>query len=144
MNWKEFAADHLSFTRKERIGVIVIILIVLSIFFLPKALSYNNTKVAKVDSSWVASIKKLEQKETENNNQNFGQYNDNNSSSYQYDRNTNNYYAKSKGELFYFDPNTATSNGITIIFLVHSHCSALSTIAMTELVLEPFQVFRLT
>ena len=111
MNWKEFATDYLSFTRKERLGIIVIILIVLSVFFLPKALRHSSTKTVPTDTAWVASIKKLEQKEADNDNQNFKQYNDDNSTAYQYDRSTNNYYSKSKGELFYFDPNTLSTEG---------------------------------
>ncbi len=41
----------------------------------------------------------------------ISKYNEDNSSNYQYDRNSNNYYTKSKGELFYFDPNTLSAEG---------------------------------
>ena len=111
MNWKETITGYLTFTRKERIGIIIIILIISGIFLFPQILSKTNTKATPVDNTWAVSIKKLEQKEAENNNQNFRQYNDDNSSSYQYDRSTNNYSAKSKGELFYFDPNTLSAEG---------------------------------
>ena len=111
MNWKEFVTGYLTFTRKERLGVIVVILIVLSVFLLPKALSHSSIKTVAVDTTWIASMKKLEQREAENDNQNFKQYNDDNSTAYQYDRSTNNNYSKSKGELFYFDPNTLPTEG---------------------------------
>jgi competence protein ComEA len=111
MNWKEFVISHLSFTRKERLGIIVIILIVLGIFFLPDALSHNNTKQVTTDTAWIAGMKRLELKEVENDNQNPKQYTDDNSTAYQYDRSTNSNYNKAKGELFYFDPNTLSTEG---------------------------------
>jgi competence protein ComEA len=111
MKWKEFATDYLSFTRKERMGIIVVLLVVLGIFFLPKAVSRSNTKQTSVDTAWINAMKKLEQKEIEGNSQFQKEYNDDNSSAYQYDRSSNNYYGKQKGELFYFDPNTLSREG---------------------------------
>jgi competence protein ComEA len=111
MNWKEFVISHLSFTRKERLGIIVIILIVLGIFFLPDALSHSNTKQITTDTAWIAGMKRLELKEAENDNQYPKQYTDDNSTAYQYDRSTNNYNGKTKGELFYFNPNTLSTEG---------------------------------
>jgi hypothetical protein len=112
MKWKEFVTSYLSFTRKERLGVIVIVLIVLGIFFFPTVFSKNNTKNVATDTAWIAGMKRLEQKEAENeNNQYQKQYSDDNSTAYQYDRSANNYYSKAKGELFYFDPNTLSTEG---------------------------------
>lgn len=112
MNWKEFATDYLSFTRKERLGMISIILLILLIFFLPAAISTRKTQPATADTAWITSMKKIEQQENDNNAANYNRANDdNNSSTYQYDRSTNNYYNKSKGELFYFDPNNLSADG---------------------------------
>jgi competence protein ComEA len=113
MNWKEFVTDYLTFTRRDRIGIIVVIVLVLAVFFLPKAFSKSssNTAPVKADTAWIATMKRLEQKEAENNEQKSGQYNDDNSSSYQYDRSRKNYTGQSKGELFYFDPNTLSTEG---------------------------------
>jgi competence protein ComEA len=111
MQWKEFVADYLSFTRRDRIGIIVILIIILAIFFLPKAFSStSNSNPANTDTTWITAMKKLEQKEADNDQQ-YSKYNDDNSNSYQYDRPANNYYKKSKGELFYFDPNTLSTEG---------------------------------
>jgi competence ComEA-like helix-hairpin-helix protein len=111
MRWKEFVADYLSFTRRGRIGIIVILIIILAIFFLPKAFSStSNSNPANTDTTWITAMKKLEQKEADNDQQ-YSKYNDDNSNSYQYDRPANNYYKKSKGELFYFDPNTLSTEG---------------------------------
>ncbi len=112
MKWREFAADYLSFTRRDRIGIIVILIIILAIFFLPKAFSStSSSNPANTDTAWITAMKKLEQKEADNDQQ-YSKYNDDNSNSYQYDRRTtNNYYNTSKGELFYFDPNTLSAEG---------------------------------
>ena len=112
MQWKEFTADYLSFTRSDRIGIIVVVLVVVAVFFLPKALSHSsNSKPAMADTAWIASMKRLEKKEIDNDSQ-YKEYNDDNSTAYQYDRRTNNnYYNKPKGQLFYFDPNTLSTEG---------------------------------
>lgn len=112
MNWKEFTTDYLSFTRKERLGIISIILLILLTFFLPAAISTRKTQSVNTDTAWIASMKKIEQQENDNDPSNHYRTNDdNNSSTYQYDRSTNNYYTQSKGELFYFDPNTLSADG---------------------------------
>jgi competence ComEA-like helix-hairpin-helix protein len=112
MKWKEFIADYLSFTRRDRIGIIVILALFLIIFFLPKIISTNTaSKPVNADTAWIAAMKKLERKEIENDNQQNKQYNDDNSNNYQYDRSSSNYYGKPKGELFYFDPNTLSTEG---------------------------------
>ena len=110
MSWKEIAADYLTFTRRDRIGIIVILAIVLGIFFLPKIISRAGPNAVVTDTSWMVNLKNLEQKETENNQQHI-QHTDDNSNSYQYDRSDKNYYSQSKGELFYFDPNTISTEG---------------------------------
>jgi competence protein ComEA len=110
MKWKEIVIDYLTFTRRDRIGIIAILAIILSVFFLPKMISQGNSKMVLTDTAWMASLKKLEQKDKENNKQ-YSQYADDNSNNYQYDRSINNYYGKPKGELFYFDPNTLTTEG---------------------------------
>lgn len=112
MKWKEFVADYLNFSRKDRIAVIAVLSIVLAIFFLPVAFSKNNSlsNNSASDTAWIAALKKLEQKEAENSDE-YRQYPDDNSSNYQYDRRTGSYPANSKGELFYFDPNTLSREG---------------------------------
>jgi competence ComEA-like helix-hairpin-helix protein len=65
----------------------------------------------RTDSAWVGSLKQLEQKEAGSENQQNGSYNDDNQSGYHYDRTTSNTNRTSKGELFYFDPNTLSEEG---------------------------------
>jgi competence protein ComEA len=112
MKWKEFLTDYLNFTRRDRIGILVILALFLLIFFLPKFVSKNaTTKKVNADSAWMTTLNKLEQRETDNTNQQYKQYTDDNSNSYQYDRTSSNYYGKPKGVLFYFDPNTLSAEG---------------------------------
>jgi competence protein ComEA len=111
MGWQEMVADYFSFTRRDRIAVITLLLVICGIFFLPKTLSnLNRSKPPKTDTSWIAFMKRIEQKEAGRDSQSR-KYDDDNSTSYQYDRSSNNYYGKPKGELFYFDPNTLSTEG---------------------------------
>lgn len=111
MNWKEIVSDYLTFSRRDRIAILAIISIILIIFFLPKFISRNaSAKQTSTDTAWFAALKRLEQRETDRKEKDFAGYNDDNSSNYQYDRYQNN-YTRAKGELFYFDPNTLSTEG---------------------------------
>ena len=62
MKWKEFISDYLTFTRKDRIGLLVIIGMSLIIFFLPKLFSESyHSKTSVADTAWISTMKKLEQ-----------------------------------------------------------------------------------
>src|SRR5260221_14558473 len=54
-------------------------------------------------------MKKLEQKEPENNGQQLRQNNNDDNYAYQYDHSTNDYNDRPKRELFFFDPNTIST-----------------------------------
>jgi competence ComEA-like helix-hairpin-helix protein len=111
MGWKGLLTDYFSFTRRDRIAIITLLLIIFGVFFLPKAISHvNRSKTFKADTAWIVAMKKIEQKET-GNDQQYRKYDDDNSNAYQYDRSANNYYDKPKGALFYFDPNTLSTEG---------------------------------
>ncbi|MEO5945666.1 MAG: helix-hairpin-helix domain-containing protein [Chitinophagaceae bacterium] len=111
MNWKKVVADYFTFTRGNRIAILAILFVTIGVFFLPDVLSKTpNSKTVVNDTTWIAAMKRIEQKEN-NNISNSSSYNENNSSNYQYDRNSNKSYTKSKGELFYFDPNTLSAAG---------------------------------
>ncbi|MBI5858481.1 MAG: helix-hairpin-helix domain-containing protein [Sphingobacteriales bacterium] len=111
MSWKEFASDYLTFNRRDRIAIVVILSLILLIFILPDFfLKQTSSKQTNNDTAWIASLKKLEKKETENGNNEFNRFNDDNSSNYQYDRPLKD-YRSAKGTLFYFDPNTLSTEG---------------------------------
>lgn len=64
-----------------------------------------------IDTAWIAAVKKLEIKIPDSLNEHSPKNNDENVYAYQYDRKKSNYYGTkpSKGELFYFDPNTIST-----------------------------------
>ena len=110
MKWQEFVKDYLTFTRKERIGILVIILLILLIVFLPEIVSNKtNSKPVSIDTAWVVELKQLEKKKGETNKPQSFQ-NDDENTGYQYDRTKNKYQERTK-ELFYFDPNTLSADG---------------------------------
>ena len=63
---EEFTDDYLNFSLKDRIGITVILGVILSAFFLPEAFSKGKSlpKENSSDTTWIASMMKLEQKET--------------------------------------------------------------------------------
>src|SRR5260221_958028 len=110
MKWNEFVTDYLTFTRKDRIGILVITGLMLIVFFLPTVFSKNSRlNSTAIDTTWIANMKKLEQKEPEINGQQSWQNNNDDNDAYQYDRSTNNYNDRPKRELFFFDPNTIST-----------------------------------
>ena len=104
-------ADYFSFTRRDRIAIITLLLIISGVFFLPKTISHvKHSKSTKSDTAWIAAMKRIEQKEA-GSDQQYKKYDDDNSTAYQYDRPTDKFISKSKGKLFYFDPNTLSTEG---------------------------------
>lgn len=107
MSWKEFAADWLNFTRKDRIGLLVIFSLMILVLLIPSFLHRAGTGKIQTDTSWIATLEKLEQKSSidhadeEEEEENFLQ---------PYYRKTNGDPNLSEGELFYFDPNTLPVN----------------------------------
>ncbi len=106
MGWKQLVADYLGFTRKDRIAIVTLLVIILGVFFLPAVIPGKNaSKLAEADTAWIAVMKRLEQKEPAGGPM-FRKYDEDNSQAYQYDRTENNYSKRQKADLFYFDPNT--------------------------------------
>lgn len=111
MDRKKIVADYFTFTRGNRIAILAILVVLIGIFFMPDFLIKDtHPKLATNDTSWIVSMKQLEQKETD---KSYSQtkYSEDNSFNYQYDRKANNYNNKTKGELFDFDPNTISAEG---------------------------------
>lgn len=109
MGWKQFAADYLSFTRRDRIAIITLLVLILGVFFLPEAISrMQNRKAVVTDSAWIASMKRLEKTSDSSG---FQDNDDAHPQVYQFDKPGNNHYARPKGELFYFDPNSLAASG---------------------------------
>src|SRR5437762_611486 len=102
MGWKEFLRDYLTFSRKERIGLLIIIIIVPGIWIFPKLITPVKPKIVSLDSSWIAAAKKLQHKEEDS--QNSKLLNEN-IDELVYDKPAAEYTTNRNTRLFYFDPN---------------------------------------
>ncbi|MEN9548749.1 MAG: hypothetical protein RIR12_1340 [Bacteroidota bacterium] len=107
MGWKQLIADYFVFSRKERIGIIFIIALMVIIFLLPTIPS-SPKKVTSLDTAWIAPLKKLAQYDSFPSTYRYKTVEENYTAAYQYDRPTG---FRNKGELFYFDPNTISAAG---------------------------------
>jgi len=111
MIWPKIVADYLTFTLRDRIAIIVILVLIGSVFFLPKVITGTNQKSQnqQPDTAWIAAMKRLEVRMDDDKNTGASDYDNNNS--YQYDRRSSHKNTGSKGELFYFDPNSLSAEG---------------------------------
>ena len=83
MNWKHIVKDYLTFSKKDRIGAISIICLILIIWLLPKLFTKNSTTpFIKDDPTLQAAIDTLQQRAQHNN---YQSYERNNPSNYQYE-----------------------------------------------------------
>src|SRR4051794_26546701 len=62
MGWKDITKDYLSFSRKERIGITVVILLIFFIWLSPKILHNSRPVETKVDTGWLSLAKDLQSK----------------------------------------------------------------------------------
>ncbi|MBL7740961.1 MAG: helix-hairpin-helix domain-containing protein [Chitinophagaceae bacterium] len=109
MKWKQFVGDYLSFTRKERIAVLTLVLLIVAVFLLPGMIrSRGESLVAPVDTTWISAAKRLEVKQL-GSRQSTESQNQENNNSLQYDRPVNS--GVKEGAVFYFDPNTLDEAG---------------------------------
>lgn len=106
MTAKNFIKDYLHFTRKERIGVVFLLLILVTIILFPSFIpeKANNVPIS-TDTDWAKLMKSLDSKSAKENSteENIG--------SYTYEKSTDTYTAPAKGELFFFDPNKLDAQG---------------------------------
>lgn len=91
----------------------MIVWLTLFTLFLPDMLKKtSDNNLTQIDTAWIAAVRKLEIKDPDSLRDRYEKNNDENASAYQYDSKKSNYYEtkSSKGELFYFDPNTISTS----------------------------------
>jgi len=112
VKWGEFIKDYLAFNRKERIGILTVVSVILFTLFLPDILSKKTTsnRPIKMDTAWMSAVKRSEIKVQDTSADHYQKNDSENAYAYQYDKRKSSYSENNiiKGELFYFDPNTAT------------------------------------
>lgn len=114
MNWREFVKDYLIFTRKERIGILVISGLLLFVFFLPEVISRTSkSRNFQPDTSWFTAVSKLERKAIDSTSNSYRKNEEDQAYAYQFDKPKGSYFEKNtvKDELFYFDPNILSETG---------------------------------
>jgi competence protein ComEA len=104
MKWKEFLADYFTFTRKERIGLLVVIFIILCIWIFPKVSRPVGPKTISPDTSWIIAAKaKMVLIKDSGNQPDIDDL--------AYNKPIKELSSESKGQLFYFDPNVLSFEG---------------------------------
>ena len=103
MKWKEFLGDYFTFTRKERIGLLVVILLILCIWIFPKVSRPPGPKTIPPDPSWIIAAKETMIRIKDSANQP--------DIDLAYSKPINELSSESKGQLFYFDPNVLSFEG---------------------------------
>jgi competence protein ComEA len=126
MEWRRILLDYFNFSRKERIGVIAVIILIVITSFLPRLVfPFTKNKTLIGDTTWITQLKKLVIKDSfgvkktkelvshrdplYETKENFTNIDDEYDFSFQ--KSTNNYFNKEKPELFYFDPNSLSPAG---------------------------------
>lgn len=100
---KKWWKDYFSFTKKERVGVIVLLIIIVVVFLLPTFFSNPAAPDAAAAKEFKEQVAKLEtKKESHSNYSNHYEKRDY--------RDFNTEKITTQGELFYFDPNTASQS----------------------------------
>lgn len=99
---KKFIADYLTFTRKERIAVLLLLSVLLFVFFLPSfSKFFIPNKRIETDTSWISKMKQLEDYDSNPPiKNNYSQ--DESADNYQFEPSV----TEAEKKLFYFDPNT--------------------------------------
>src|SRR5205814_1788548 len=106
MRWREFFGDYFTFTRKERIGVLVLVLVILVVWIIPDVITFGKSKSIIADTSWIRVAEQL-QRQTDSSDADRKTDEESRSENV-YDRPRTD-VPKSKAEVFYFDPNRLSS-----------------------------------
>jgi len=110
--WKQLLREYLSFTKKERTGIFIllalIILCLLAPFLYPYFIHHKTYDHSQFDKE-ISQLKMRQTDSTTGKKYYSNNFDENNYNNY-YEPSEKNYYTRSKGEVFYFDPNTATAS----------------------------------
>ncbi len=109
MGWKRLLREYFTFTRKERIGLIVVLILILCIWFSPRLISSGKLAAVPADMTWMVAAKKLQHLQERT--QDSSEQNDKNINDLVYDKSVDNYLSNSGIKLSYFDPNTLSLEG---------------------------------
>src|SRR6476646_10301977 len=110
MKRNQIVKDYLTFSRKERIGLVTLVLLIIAIVLLPTLAGNHKSMPVQSDTSWMTAANKLLVPDSLTPNRSRGtREKDRNEYDYQYDRAPR--YSTPHRELFPFDPNTLDEAG---------------------------------
>src|SRR5665647_2464468 len=110
--WKRFLSDYLSFTKKERTGILVLLFLIAFFMTIPFLYPFFIQQKPIDDTLFKKQINMLTIKQVDSTDK-FAKRNfdENNYQNYREPAEKNYYSKQPKGELFNFDPNTLDEGG---------------------------------
>ena len=103
MKWKQFISDYLRFSKKDRIGVLCLLALIIIIWLLPRLFAKDENVIVREDKVLLAAVDTLNKKQKQlyekDDEEAINQYEPSTTTSF------------SKGELFQFDPNLLPADG---------------------------------
>jgi competence ComEA-like helix-hairpin-helix protein len=108
--FKQFLKEYLSFTKKERAGIFILVALIFICLLLPFLYPYfiHQKKYDHLQFDKEIAQLKIQEADTVTNKRYLNKNFDENNYSNYYEPSEKNFYTKTKAEVFYFDPNTAT------------------------------------
>jgi competence ComEA-like helix-hairpin-helix protein len=103
MKWRQFISDYLRFSKKDRIGILCLLALIIIIGLLPRLFAKDEKVIVKEDNVLLAAVDTLNKKQKplyeKNDEEVINQYEPSATTGF------------SKGELFQFDPNLLPAEG---------------------------------
>jgi competence ComEA-like helix-hairpin-helix protein len=109
MKWKEFLRDYFTFSRKERIALLAVIVIIVGIWIFPKLSTPIKPNPLSVDTSWIIAAKQLLSRSADSDAEQKIAIN--NVDDLPFDKPVNERSSETKPLLFNFDPNVLPLEG---------------------------------
>ena len=106
MKWKTFLAEYCQFSRRDRLAIGVLVLLILVVFIVPAYLGTRPPAPVPVDTSWMAAVRQLQEQDVPDQGNKRYENRPVKSGSV-----PNTVYPKRTASLFYFDPNTISDEG---------------------------------
>lgn len=108
---RKYLTEYFSFTRKERTGIITVMLLIMLLVFLPFLFPYFLPGKKYDHRQFEKEIAALKIKQPDSGSNRFNNFDENNYQDF-YQHSEKKFYSRqSNGELFYFDPNTLSLEG---------------------------------
>jgi competence ComEA-like helix-hairpin-helix protein len=107
MGWKKEVAAYFHFTGKDRLAILVLVILIIFVWVAPRwKQSVTRPRIVDNDTGWFATVRELERPESGNEK---GNISDESEAHGGFERRVHQRSSRQQGALFYFDPNTASA-----------------------------------